>query len=128
MTIAVGKAEICIQGPGNAVIRIAQTAAPYMFAFEEAEKIIVMNAVIGDQGNIMSFADALAQMQTGYGQGIVENFHMVDPGKGYLLRQVFPGHFSPYRIEEGIGRIFPHQDAPAERGKEAEVGAKGQDR
>lgn len=48
MAVAVGKAEIGIQGAGYAIISVTEAAAPYMFPFEQAKKVVMMNAVISD--------------------------------------------------------------------------------
>lgn len=127
MAVAVGKAEIGIQGAGYAVIGVSQAAPPDMFPFEQAEKVVVVNAVIGNQGDIMAAPDLLTQVNAGHGQGVAENFHVVDAGKRDLLVEVFAGYFAPYGIEEGIGGFFSDQHASGKGRQEAEVGSERQD-
>ena len=128
MVIPVGKTEIRIQRPGYAIIGIAEASAPHMLSLKEAEKIVVMHCIIGNQRDIVPATDLLTKVETGHGKRIAENFHVVDTGKRNLLRQVFPRHFHAHGIEEGIGGIFADQYASGQRRQYAEAGSEGQNR
>ena len=78
MRITVGHAERCTQRTGNTVIGISQAASPKAFPLQQMKKIVVMNAIVAGQRDIIVPRDTLPELETGHYDRIIQNFHMID--------------------------------------------------
>lgn len=88
MRITVGHAERCTQRTGNTVIGISQAASPKAFPLQQMKKIVVMNAIVAGQRDIVVPRNTLPELEASHHDRIIQDFHMIDPGKRQLLRQI----------------------------------------
>ena len=88
MRITVGHAERCTQRTGNTVIGISQAASPKAFPLQQMKKIVVMNAIVAGQRDIIVPRNTLPELEASHHDRIIQDFHMIDPGKRQLLRQI----------------------------------------
>ena len=121
MRIAVRQAERCAQRPGKTVIGISQTASPQMISFEKMEKVVVMDAIIACQGDVMVSRYALTQLQTRHHNGIIKQFDMADTGKRKLLRQIASEKLTARRIQIRIRYLLSNQDPPIKCGQQTKA-------
>ena len=105
MRITVGHAERCTQRTGNTVIGISQAASPKAFPLQQMKKIVVMNAIVAGQRDIVVPRNTLPELEASHHDRIIQDFHMIDPGKRQLLRQR-PNVSPPIAFKNGKA-VFP---------------------
>ena len=52
------------------------------------KKIVVMNAIVAGQRDIIVPRNTLPELEASHHDRIIQDFHMIDPGKRQLLRQI----------------------------------------
>ena len=121
MRITVGHAERCTQRTGNTVIGISQAASPKAFPLQQMKKIVVMNAIVAGQRDIIVPRNTLPELEASHHDRIIQDFHMIDPGKRQLLRQITSERLSTDRVQERISRNSSDQDTPVKRRQQTQT-------
>ena len=98
-----------------------EDSSQQMISFEKMEKVVVMDAIIACQSDVMVSRYALTQLQTRHHNGIIQQFDMADTGKRKLLRQIASEKLTARCIQIRIRYLLSNQDPPIKCGQQTKA-------